>query len=81
MKGIKVEEVISLDDEMLGFLPCVPPGPHWSWPRLTAFYRQPVHGLIFLFRYREEEEEEEDAEAEEKPPCPKDVWFANQVSS
>ncbi|KAH6677532.1 ubiquitin carboxyl-terminal hydrolase [Halenospora varia] len=63
VKGIKVEEVISLDDEMLGFLP------------------QPVHGLIFLFRYREEEEEEEDAEAEEKPPCPKDVWFANQTTS
>lgn len=38
--------------------------------------RQPVYGLIFLFKYRDDEEEQE----EEAPKCPHDVWFANQVS-
>ncbi|KAF2752011.1 cysteine proteinase [Sporormia fimetaria CBS 119925] len=34
---------------------------------------QPVYGLIFLFRYRTDGHE-----AQERP-CPKDVWFANQM--
>lgn len=36
--------------------------------------RQPIYGLIFLYRYRSDHENLQEA------TCPENVWFANQVS-
>lgn len=47
---------------------------------LIIISRQPVHGLIFLYRYQEDEEDE-DKEMKDPPPCSNHVWFANQVST
>lgn len=41
---------------------------------MLIYNRQPVHGLIFLYRYRADDESLQEA------TCPENVWFANQIS-
>lgn len=44
-------------------------------PSTNGHFRQPVYGMVFLFRYHDD-----DAEAlEQAEKCPRNVWFANQV--
>ncbi|EEQ35546.1 ubiquitin carboxyl-terminal hydrolase [Microsporum canis CBS 113480] len=63
VKGVKVQEVVSLDEEILAFL-----------PRLAdETGRKPIYGLIFLFRWRE------DDPVKQEQSCPESLWFANQT--
>ena len=80
VKGVKVQEVFGLDDDMLAMLPYG----FFSfsvddiYPFLSSNIKQskPVYGLIFLFQYRDVEDDEK-----QETSCPKHVWFANQVYS
>jgi ubiquitin carboxyl-terminal hydrolase L5 len=78
VKGVQVQEVMSLDDEGVSYL---------EYESLNSFFftgyqthkclsRKPIYGLIFLFRWREDD----DAEKQEAS-CPDGIWFANQVCS
>ncbi|KAF2177881.1 cysteine proteinase [Zopfia rhizophila CBS 207.26] len=42
-------------------------------PELLTFLPKPIYGLILLFRYRVV------GEQSQKPNCPNNVWFANQM--
>lgn len=81
VQGVKVQEIVSLDDAILAFLPWVSYHfllPHCEspkdliWSNITASW--PVYGLIFLFKWIEEDSEKQEQS------CPEGVWFANQVS-
>lgn len=72
-KGIKVQEVVSLDPEMLQFLKYVRSIHPWRGCRANLRDSKPIYGLIFLFRWKEPEADTQEA------ICPDDVWFANQV--
>lgn len=84
VKGARVQEVLGLDTESLGMLPYVPftssyfslSTPLRDFIHVLMFhaYRQPIFGLIFLFRYSPD-----DAGSQETV-CPNKIWFANQVS-
>lgn len=79
VKGVKVQEVVSLDDEMLMFLQYVinlliSELPVTILAMTNAGCSKPVYGLIFLFRWKED-----DAYKQEQS-CPEGLWFANQVS-
>lgn len=75
VEGVKVQEVVSLDKEVLDFLPCV------SWALRASLFlayvsltcRKPVYGVIFLFHWREDNPQNQEAS------CPDGIWFANQV--
>ncbi|KAL8973274.1 MAG: hypothetical protein Q9183_000074 [Haloplaca sp. 2 TL-2023] len=72
VKGVRVHEVISLDHEMLAFLP-------WVYRKTINFLcsklydSQPVFGLIFLFKWRAEDPDHQES------TCPDNIWFANQT--
>jgi ubiquitin carboxyl-terminal hydrolase L5 len=74
VKGVQVQEVMSLDDEgvsYLGyglFLKCL-----YEIKSHHSLSRKPIYGLIFLFRWREDDSEKQEAS------CPDGLWFANQV--
>lgn len=72
VEGVKVQEVVSLDKEVMDFLPFVTRN-LFSLLLLNSFYRKPVYGLIFLFHWREDNPENQEAS------CPDGIWFANQV--
>jgi ubiquitin carboxyl-terminal hydrolase L5 len=69
---VRVQEVVSLDDEMLSFLPYVLSVSH-SNGTMTDLRRKPVYGLVFLFQFKE------DDPSMQEPTCPDHIWFANQV--
>ncbi len=73
VEGVKVQEVISLDEETLQYLPCVTLLHSKNKYVLTRQGSRPVYGLIFLFKYREDDPEKQEES------CPTGVWFANQV--
>jgi ubiquitin carboxyl-terminal hydrolase L5 len=76
VKGVKVQEVISLDEEMMAFLKYELLAPHSCCSLRTnaSLHSKPIYGLIFLFRWREDDANKQEA------ACPDGVWFANQVS-
>jgi ubiquitin carboxyl-terminal hydrolase L5 len=71
--GIKVQEVVGLDEELLAFLPYVSNTLDVLLPWLTPLSK-PVYGLIFLFQFQDDDPTKQEA------TCPDHVWFANQVS-
>ncbi|KAH8688890.1 ubiquitin C-terminal hydrolase 37 [Talaromyces proteolyticus] len=77
VEGVNVQEVVSLDKEIMDLLPHVLHAaslyPFSS--NLGVFYSKPVYGLIFLFRWQEDNPEKQEAS------CPDGVWFANQTAS
>lgn len=71
VKEVRVQEVVSLDHEMLASLP---------YDQLSLFSlcskvlrSQPVYGLVFLFKWRAEDPDKQEQ------TCPEGIWFANQV--
>jgi ubiquitin carboxyl-terminal hydrolase L5 len=77
VKGVKIQEVVSLDEEMMAFLKYVACSPSLcSYIRVEqlTMSSKPVYGLIFLFRWRE------DNDGKQEATCPDGLWFANQVS-
>lgn len=87
VRGAKVQEVLSIDEDMLAMLPCVLSFTLSSSISLALsdFYAdlceelltlpsQPVHALIFLFRYRTQDEQDQYSGSEQDH-----IWFANQV--
>ena len=73
VQGVRVQEVVSLDEEILAYLPSVAEFNLRRWFFLTCTCRRPVYGLIFLFRWREDDPDKQEQS------CPEGVWFANQV--
>ena len=76
VQGVKVQEIVSLDDEILAFLPYA--CRHVSSSlcksiKSDLLTSRPVYGLIFLFKWMEEDSEKQEQS------CPEGVWFANQV--
>ena len=75
VKGVKVQEVVSLDEEMMAFLRydtyfvsfC------FSIELMFSGNSKPIYGLIFLFRWREDDPDKQEV------TCPDHLWFANQV--
>ncbi|KAL8780260.1 MAG: hypothetical protein Q9194_001023 [Teloschistes cf. exilis] len=72
VKQVRVQEVVSLDHEMLASLP---------YDQLSLFSlcskvirSQPVYGLVFLFKWRAEDP------GKQEQTCPEDIWFANQTA-
>lgn len=75
VKGVKIQEIFSLDEDMLELLPYIIQLPFiWAHSSNLAG-RRPVYGLIFLFRWTEDDPEKQEAS------CPDQIWFANQVRS
>ena len=75
VQGVKVHEIVSLNDDFLTFLPCVRPNAVSLFDiTLTTSNSRPVYGLIFLFKWLEEDPNKQEQS------CPNDIWFANQVS-
>ncbi|KAL8953626.1 MAG: hypothetical protein Q9222_000552 [Ikaeria aurantiellina] len=73
VEEIRVQEVVSLDSEMLAFLPCAfLPSPCFIF-NIESVYRRPIYGLVFLFKWREEDPDKQEAS------CPEGIWFANQT--
>lgn len=74
VKDVKIQEVFSLDEGSLSFLPQVITST--AIPTLLDLsnktHSKPVHGLIFLYQYVEEDAQEESENGH-------NVWFANQV--
>ena len=70
--GVKIQEILELEDYMLATLPLVIRLQCILCVILTR-HRQPVHAFIFLFRYRDAEMTQSETE------CSPDVWFANQI--
>lgn len=71
VKEVRVQEVVSLDHEMLASLP---------YDHVSLFFlcskvlrSQPVYGLVFLFKWRAEDPDKQEQ------ICPEGIWFANQV--
>lgn len=74
VKGVKVQEVVSLDEEMMTFLKYdILPYPLWLI-YLPIVGSKPIYGLIFLFRWREDDHGKQEAS------CPDGIWFANQTA-
>ena len=73
VKGVKVNEVVSLDDETLAELPSVSRERSPDHSHADSNDSQPVYGLIFLYKWREDDLRNQVAH------CPTTVWFANQV--
>jgi ubiquitin carboxyl-terminal hydrolase L5 len=73
VKGARIEEVLSVDEDTLATLPYVIQSatPLTRTSRLTLC-SPPVHGLVFLYEYVAEE-------SVEATETSRDVWFANQV--
>ena len=75
VKGVKIEEVLSVDEDTLATLPLVVTLDSTyikNYSQLT-FPSAPVHGLVFLYEYVAEE-------SVEATETSRDVWFANQVN-
>ena len=68
-----MNEVVSLDDEILAELPSVLRGISPDHSYADSNDSQPVYGLIFLYKWREDNLQNQVAQ------CPTSVWFANQV--
>ena len=69
--GLKVQEVISLEEQFLAYHAQVSKG---RFARVVLMScSRPIHGLIFLFKWREEDPDKLEQS------CPEGVWFANQV--
>lgn len=75
VEGVKVQELFTLDDEMIDQLPYVSPVLEPLRTTLTRTCSSPVYGIIFLFRWHEDNPEKQEAS------CPDGLWFANQVCS
>lgn len=76
VQDVKIQEVLSLDDETLQQLPyesCS--SMSYSSRTLTRIHRQPVFGLIFLFKYQEDDGDDGNS----AKSCSDHIWFANQV--
>ncbi|XP_065198166.1 ubiquitin carboxyl-terminal hydrolase isozyme L5-like [Sycon ciliatum] len=72
VKGLQVEELYSLDDELLAALRTVGP----ANTVLDSFPRLPVHGLIFLFRWHKEEKTAGTVVTDDRA---QNMFFAKQV--
>lgn len=70
VQGIKVQDLLSLDEEMTAHLPYKP---HMLATEISDISRKPIYGLILLFEFYEDDPDSQEAD------CPKNVWFANQV--
>lgn len=57
-------------------LPCWVSAPILTW---SSLYRQPVLGLVFLFKYAPDLEDDSDGDDKDGKDLD-GVWFANQVS-
>ncbi|MCJ1378071.1 hypothetical protein MMC17_001167 [Xylographa soralifera] len=73
VNGVKVREIVSLDDEILGFMPFGPPRHPLRFAELIFFVSRPIYGIIFLFKWMEDDPVKQDHS------CPNNVWFANQT--
>lgn len=74
VRGVRVQEVLSLDDEMLALLPYVLS--HTAPSIVTnASHSLPIHALIFCFKYKDADQ----TEGAQSASCSKHIWFANQV--
>lgn len=76
VEDVRVQEIVSLDPDMLACLPYDAERPTPISP-ISAdgnLFSRPVYGLIFLFKWREEDPDKQE------PSCPEGIWFANQVS-
>jgi ubiquitin carboxyl-terminal hydrolase L5 len=72
VKGAKLQEVFSLEQDILEMLPYVF---IWTTSSCLTACRKPVYGLIFLFRYTSSLDV-----GEQTDECPDHIWFANQVA-
>ncbi|RQM04534.1 hypothetical protein DH86_00004427, partial [Scytalidium sp. 3C] len=78
VQDVKIQEVLSLDDETLQQLPyesCS--SMSYSSRTLTRIHRQPVFGLIFLFKYQEDDGDDGNS----AKSCSDHIWFANQTTN
>ena len=73
VEGVKVQEVVSLDADILTSLPLVYKVGSMSFQLANHTSRRPVYGLIFLFKWKD------DDAIKQGGKCPDSVWFANQV--
>ncbi|KAJ5930741.1 hypothetical protein N7466_006234 [Penicillium verhagenii] len=86
VRGVKIQEVVSLDQEMMAFLKY-----DLGLKNVLFFFyfplrplpclanqiwgSKPIYGLIFLFRWQEDDTDQQE------PSCPDGLWFANQTAS
>lgn len=74
VRGVKIQEVYSMDPDILATLPYVLQSCLINLLRALTRHSQPVHAFIFLFRYRTEDEQDSKTGTRQKH-----IWFANQI--